>query len=46
MKVILMSGYAEDVFREEISRDTTIHFLAKPFSLKTLASTVKSVLVE
>jgi two-component system cell cycle sensor histidine kinase/response regulator CckA len=44
MKVILMSGYAEDVFREEISRDPTIYFLAKPFSLKTLASTVKDVL--
>ncbi len=46
MKVILMSGYAEDVFREEISRDETLHFLAKPFSLKTLASTVKDVLSE
>ncbi len=44
IKVILMSGYAEDVFREEISRDPTIHFLAKPFSLKTLAGTVKDVL--
>ncbi len=46
MKVILMSGYAEDVFREEISRDPSIHFLAKPFSLKTLAGTVKDVLAE
>lgn len=44
VKVILMSGYAEDVFREEISRDATIHFLAKPFSLKMLAGTVKDVL--
>ncbi len=44
VKVILMSGYAEDVFRDEISRDPTIHFLAKPFSLKTLAGTVKGVL--
>lgn len=44
IKVILMSGYAEDVFREEISRDPTIHFLAKPFSLKALAGTVKDVL--
>ena len=44
VKVILMSGYAEDVFREEISRDPSIHFLSKPFSLKTLASTVKGVM--
>jgi two-component system, cell cycle sensor histidine kinase and response regulator CckA len=44
MRVILMSGYTEEVFREEISRDPTIHFLAKPFSLKTLASTVKDVM--
>lgn len=44
IKVILMSGYAEDVFREEISRDPTIHFLAKPFSLKALAGTVKDVM--
>ncbi len=46
VKVILMSGYAEDVFREEISRDPTIHFLAKPFSLKALAGTVKDVMAE
>jgi two-component system cell cycle sensor histidine kinase/response regulator CckA len=44
VKVILMSGYAEDVFREEIDRDQTIKFLPKPFSLKTLAATVKEVL--
>ena len=44
VKVILMSGYAEDVFREEIDRDHTIKFLPKPFSLQTLASTVKGVL--
>lgn len=44
VKVILMSGYAEDVFRDEISRDPTIHFLSKPFSLKTLASTVKGIM--
>ncbi|MBT7943799.1 MAG: PAS domain-containing protein [Alphaproteobacteria bacterium] len=44
VKVILMSGYAEDVFREEIDRDPTIEFLPKPFSLKTLAQTVKAVM--
>ncbi|MDA1090892.1 MAG: PAS domain-containing protein [Proteobacteria bacterium] len=44
VKVILMSGYAEDVFREEIDRDTSIHFLPKPFSLKGLAAKVKEVM--
>ena len=44
VKVILMSGYAEDAFRDEISRDPSIQFLAKPFSLKGLASKVKEVM--
>ncbi len=44
VKVILMSGYAEDVFRDEIDRDPTIQFLAKPFSLRVLASKVKEVM--
>jgi len=44
VKIILMSGYAEDVYRDEIGRDPTIHFLAKPFSLKGLASMVKDVM--
>jgi two-component system cell cycle sensor histidine kinase/response regulator CckA len=39
-----MSGYAEDVFRDEIDRDPTIQFLAKPFSLRGLASKVKEVM--
>ncbi len=44
VKVILMSGYAEDVFRSEIDRDPTIQFLPKPFSLKGLAAKVKDVM--
>jgi len=44
VKVILMSGYAEDVFTDEIGRDPTITFLAKPFSLKGLARKVKDVM--
>ena len=44
VKVILMSGYAEDVFRDEIDRDPSIQFLAKPFSLRQLASKVKDVM--
>ena len=46
VKIILMSGYAEDVYRDEIDRDPAIHFLAKPFSLKGLASMVKDVMAE
>ena len=44
LDVILMSGYAEDVVGSADARDPTIHFLQKPFSLKTLAGTVKDVL--
>lgn len=46
VKVILMSGYAEETFRDEIGRDTSIHFLGKPFTLKDLATKVKDVLGE
>ncbi len=44
VKVILMSGYAEDAIPEEIGSDPSIHFLHKPFSLKQLAGKVKEVL--
>jgi len=44
VKIILISGYAEDVVPEEIGRDPTIHFLPKPFSLKALAGKVKEVM--
>jgi two-component system, cell cycle sensor histidine kinase and response regulator CckA len=44
IKVIFISGYAEDAFRERLGSDTDIHFLAKPFSLKQLATKVKEVL--
>jgi two-component system cell cycle sensor histidine kinase/response regulator CckA len=46
MKVIFISGYAEDEFRESIERQTEIHFLPKPFSLEQLAGKVKDVLGE
>ena len=42
VKVILMSGYDEDMMAE--GSDPSIHFLAKPFSLKGLAVKVKEVL--
>ncbi len=44
VKLILMSGYAEDVYAEDIDNDRGIRFLPKPFSLQQLAGTVKEVL--
>jgi two-component system cell cycle sensor histidine kinase/response regulator CckA len=46
MKVIFISGYAEDDFRESLASQPGIHFLAKPFSLDQLAGKVKDVLAE
>jgi two-component system, cell cycle sensor histidine kinase and response regulator CckA len=44
IRVIFISGYAEDAFRQRLGSDSDIHFLAKPFSLKELATKVKEVL--
>ena len=44
IKVILMSGYAEDTIPGEISKDNSINFLSKPFSLSKLAAKVKEVM--
>ncbi len=44
IKVIFISGYAEDAFRQRLGSDSDIHFLAKPFSLKQLAIKVKEVI--
>ncbi len=46
LKVIFISGYAEDSFRKRLDEDEGIHFLPKPFSLKQLAGKVKEVLDE
>jgi len=46
LKVICISGYAEDRFREDLKDVQPIHYLAKPFSLKQLAGKVKDVLRE
>jgi len=45
MKVIFISGYAEDAFRKRLGDESDIHFLPKPFSLKQLAGKVKEVMV-
>ncbi len=44
VKIIFISGYAEDSFRSQIKENTKAHFLSKPFSLKDLARKVKDVL--
>jgi len=44
IKLILISGYSEDVARNGIDPDAGIHFLPKPFSLKQLAEAVKQVM--
>jgi len=44
LKVICISGYAEDRFREHIENSVEIYYLPKPFSLKQLATKVRDVL--
>jgi two-component system, cell cycle sensor histidine kinase and response regulator CckA len=44
MKVIFISGYTEDTFRQRLDSDSGIDFLPKPFSLKQLATRVRDVL--
>ena len=46
VRVILMSGYAEDVIPGEIAEDSKINFLPKPFSLQELAGKVKEVMMD
>ncbi|MBA4118983.1 MAG: PAS domain-containing sensor histidine kinase [Candidatus Puniceispirillum sp.] len=44
LKVIFISGYAEDTFREKLTCEEEIIFLPKPYTLKDLASIVKQTL--
>jgi two-component system cell cycle sensor histidine kinase/response regulator CckA len=44
LKTIFISGYAEDTFRQDLDKNSNIHFLQKPFTLKDLASKVKEVI--
>jgi two-component system cell cycle sensor histidine kinase/response regulator CckA len=44
LKVICVSGYAEENIRKKLESLDHIHFIPKPFSLKQLAGTVKTVL--
>ncbi|OAN52922.1 hybrid sensor histidine kinase/response regulator [Magnetospirillum moscoviense] len=44
IRIILISGYSEDVARNGIDPDSGVTFLPKPFSLKQLAGAVKQVM--
>ena len=44
VKVIYISGYAEDAFDGDLEDKDDFNFLPKPFTLKQLASTVKEVI--
>jgi two-component system cell cycle sensor histidine kinase/response regulator CckA len=44
MRVIFISGYTEDAFRQRLDSESGIDFLPKPFSLKQLAAKVREVL--
>ena len=44
LKTIFISGYTEETFRQDVSKNADIHFLQKPFTLRDLAVKVKKVL--
>jgi two-component system, cell cycle sensor histidine kinase and response regulator CckA len=44
LKVIFVSGYAEDAFKRNLPEGEEFNFLPKPFSLRQLVETVKQVI--
>jgi two-component system cell cycle sensor histidine kinase/response regulator CckA len=46
IRVIFMSGYAEEAFRKNLPENEEFGFLPKPFSLKQLAVKIKEMLEE
>jgi two-component system, cell cycle sensor histidine kinase and response regulator CckA len=44
LKIIFISGYAEDSFRRHLAENEDFMFLQKPFDLKELAAAVKAAL--
>ena len=44
LKIIFVSGYAEDAFARNLPEGESFSFLPKPFTLKALATTVKETL--
>ena len=46
VKVIFVSGYAEEAFQKNLPEQEQYEFLAKPFTLKQLVSKVKETMAE
>ncbi len=46
LKIIFVSGYAEDAFAKNLPEGEKFHFLPKPFTLKQLATAVKETLAQ
>ncbi len=46
LKMIFVSGYAEDAFKKNLPEGEAFAFLPKPFSLKQLATAVKEALAD
>ncbi|MNL84785.1 hypothetical protein D3C87_2128740 [compost metagenome] len=44
LKVIFVSGYAEESVRRDIEDDQSVEFLSKPYSLDQINTKVKEVL--
>jgi two-component system cell cycle sensor histidine kinase/response regulator CckA len=44
LKMIFVSGYAEDAFEKNLSEGAKYEFLAKPFTLKQLVAKVKETM--
>ena len=44
LKILFISGYAEDSLRSNMAKSADVNFLAKPFSLSQLAGKVKEVM--
>jgi signal transduction histidine kinase len=45
IKVLYISGYAEDALNQHSTNSENFHFLPKPFTLKQLANKVKEVII-
>ena len=44
LKIIFVSGYAEDAFEKNLPADVKFNFLPKPFTLKQLVAAVKDTM--
>ena len=46
VKIIFVSGYAEEAFAKNLPSEEQYHFLAKPFTLKQLVAAVKQTMAQ